>query len=125
MESQISDWKIHFEYKESIQKKIYISLYQIKPIQNTSDLTLVFNRELGDDNTVENYFPSFNKGLIIKKSKDKLRIKFKDKNIEEYQGLYDYDKISDTLILYREEGEDKKLGIYSNIGVSQTISCNE
>ena len=125
MENQISDWKIHFEYKESIQNKIYISLYQIKPIQNTSDLTLVFNRELGDDNTVENYFPSFNKGLIIKKSKDKLRIKFKDKNIEEYQGLYDYDKISDTLILYREEGEDKKLGIYFNIGVSQTISCNE
>ena len=71
MESQLSDWKIRYEYKEPVQKRIFINLYEIKPIQNTSDLTLVYNRELGEDNDIENYFPTFNKGLIINKSRDK------------------------------------------------------
>ena len=125
MDSQLSDWKIHYVYIKPVQKRIFINLYEIKPIQNTSDLTLVYNRELGEDNDIENYFPTFNKGLIINKSRDKLKIKFKNKNIEEYKGLYDYDKISDTLILYKEEGENKKLGIYFNGGGAKTISCNE
>ena len=121
----LTSWQIYYEYVERIQKDIYINLYEIKPFQSTSDLTLVFNKELGDESTIENYFPSHNNGLIINKERGKLKIIFKKKVIEEYNGLYDYDRISDTLIVYRQEEGVKKLGIHYNGGQSKSIICNQ
>ena len=86
---------------------------------------MVFNKELGDESTIENYFPSHNNGLIINKERGKLKIIFKKKVIQEYNGLYDYDRISDTLILYRQEEGIKKLGIHYNGGKSRSIICNQ
>ena len=123
--NKLTEFKVHYEYIEEFKRQIYVNLFEIKPKQNSSDLALVFSRELGEENIIENYFPSYKKGLIINKEREKIKIQFKNKNIEEYNGLYDYDKISDTLILYRKEDKDKKLGIYFSTGESKTINCNE
>ena len=123
--NKLTDWKIEYEYIENIHKENYINLYEIKPKKDSSNLMLIFSRELGPENSIENYFSSHNNGLIIGKERDVLKINFKNKKIEAYKGLYDFDKISDTLILYREEEKEKKLGIYSKEEKSKTINCNQ
>ena len=123
--SRVSDWKIQYEYIEYNKKKTYVNLYEIKPIKDSANLTLQFNEELGEESTFENYFPSYNERLIINKDRDKLKVKFKNNNIEGKIELYDYDKMSDTLILYRHEDKIKKLGIYYANKQSETICCNE
>ena len=124
-QTSVKSLQIYYEYVEQKQKKAYINLYEIKSIKSTSDLTLLFNRELGEENSIENYFPSHNNGLIINKERDKLKIKFKNKIIEEYNGLYDYDRMSDTLISYRQEDNVRKLGVYYNGVDSKSLHCNE
>jgi len=123
--NRLSDWKIEYEVIEYNKKKTYVNLYEIIPCQDSSDLALKNNKELGEESTFENYFPSYNKSLIINKDRDKLKIKFKKKIIEKKIELYDYDKMSDTLILYRQEDKEKKLGIYCANQKPNTINCNE
>ena len=123
--NKLTDWKVEYEYIENIHKENYINLYEIKPKKDSSNLMLIFSRELGPENFIENYFSSHNNGLIIGKERDILKINFKNKKIQAYKGLYDFDKNSDTLILYREEENEKKIGIYSREEKSKTINCNQ
>ena len=124
----LTSWNIVYEY---VEESLYIDLYEIKPIKDSSDLTLVFSRKLGQEYSIENYFPSYKKGLIINKDQDKIKIQYNDKIIDEYNGLYDYDRISDTLIVFRREDNNKKLGIYYNVNKSKreskskSLLCNE
>ena len=100
--NQVLNWKILYEVIKYNKKETYINLYEIKPIHDSFDLTLTLTKELGEESTFENYFPSYNENsIIINKNRDKLKVKFKNKTIEEKIQLYDYDKMSDTLVLYR------------------------
>ena len=102
-------------------------------INNGKKQDLVFNNfSIGyiiflnkNEKTFENYFSSYNENIIINKDRDKLKLKFKNNNIEGKINLYDYDKMSDTLILYREENKEKKIGIYWPNQKPKTIICNE
>jgi hypothetical protein len=50
-------------------------------------------------------------------------MKIKEKKIGEFKGLYDFDNISGTLALFREENNEKKIGIYYSNGDSKSIYC--
>ena len=116
---------LSYDFIEVITKKNLINLYEIKPMKDSSEFCLSYSQDLGESKEIETYYPDENKGLIIYKNHDKFKIKFKKKNIEEFKGLYNYDIISGTLIVYREENNEKKFGIYYSNGNSKTFYCND
>ena len=87
-----------------------VNLYEIKPIKDRAELNLSYSKELEVINEIENYYPDEKKGLIIYKNKSNFKIKFKRKIIKEFKGLYNYDNISGTLIVYKKKKKlNKKL----------------
>ena len=74
---------ISYEYNERINTKIIlVNLYEIMPIKDSNNLYLKFSDKLGEKETIENYFPKKEKGLIIYKKKDKFEITIKNEIIE-------------------------------------------
>ena len=124
--SNEKDIVLNYELNE-IDSNIVTCLYEIKPIKDKVELDLSYSKELGKINEIENYYPDEKKGLIIYKKDDNFKIKFKGNNIKEFKGLYDYDSISGTLILYKEEKEieQKIIGIYYSDGNCKTLYCND
>ena len=112
-----------YEIKEVIPEKEVTFLYQLKPYKDSFEFNLVFSKELGEANKIENYFEYESKGFIIYKNCEKFKMKFKEKKIEEFEGLYDFDNFSGTLVVFREENLEKKIGIYYSNGECKTIYC--
>ena len=103
--------------KEKKKKKVIVNLYEIRSYKDSTKLKLLPPRELEEKNKFENYFPLKNKdkGLMIYKNKKKeIIIYMNDSDTLKFSGLYDYDDKSQTLIVYREENNIKKVAIYKN-----------
>ena len=113
-----------YEIKEIMPQKIVTNLYQIKPYKDSSEFSLMFSEELGEINKIENYFTYENKGFIIYKNGEKLKMKIKGKKYGEFEGLYDFDNFSGTLVLFKEENKEYKMGIYYGNGECKSICCN-
>ena len=122
--NKTSDISLLYELNEITSKKEVTNLYFIKPIQDSSEFNLIFSKELSESNRIENYIPYQKKGCIVYKNGDNIKIKFNEKKIEEFNGLYDFDNISGTLALFKEENYEKIIGIYYSNGESKTIYCN-
>ena len=113
-----------YEIEEIIPQKSVTSLYQLKPDKDSSEFNLMYSEELGEANKIENYFTYENKGFIIYKNGEKFKMKFKGKKFEEFEGLYDFDNFSGTLVLFKEENKENKIGIYYSNGESKSLYSN-
>ena len=105
-------------------KKEVINLYQLKPYKGSSGFNLMHSGELGEANKIENYFPYENEGFIVYKNGEKFKMKIKGKKIEEFEGLYDFDSFSGTLVLFKEDNKERKIGIYYSNGECKSIYCH-
>ena len=100
-----------------MRERIIVNLYEIMSIAHSTNLTLsqiLNNKECIEKEKFENYFHQENDGLIIYKNDKKIRIYTNEQEFMEFIGLYDYDNMSKTLIVYKEEDNRKKIGIYFN-----------
>ena len=134
---KIVNFKIRYNYilfyeKKSNEIKEYICLYEISQIRNRTELSLLKINEImeaGGKKEIYDYFPQYyTKDLKIIKNNvtKKIKIDFRGHFIEEFDGLYDYDPISDTLIICKEEIDtsneiNRKVGLYFNDGKSKTL----
>jgi hypothetical protein len=114
---------LFYELNEITSKKKVTNLYFIKPCQDSSELNLRFSKELSESNRIENYIPYKKNDCIVYKNGDNIKIKYNEKKIEEFNGLYDFDNISGTLALFKEENYEKKIAIYYSYGESKTLYC--
>ena len=108
--------KLNYEIKKKIKKRIIVHLYEIMTYAHSKNLILsqiLNSQKFIEKEKFENYFNQENEGLYIYKNGEKNLIYINDKDFIE-TGLYDYDNISKTLIVYREENDRKKIGIYFN-----------
>ena len=100
-----------------MRERIIVNLYEIMSYAHSTNLTLsqiLNNKEFIEKEKFENYFHQENEGLIIYKDEKKIRIFTNEENYIEFIGLYDYDNMSKTLIIYKEEDNRKKIAIYLN-----------
>ena len=110
-------------YKENISEnnnetevqKTEICLCEISQITETTDLSILKindNIKTGGNTEVYDYYPHETERLEINKNNitNKIKITFGSHNIPEFNGSYDYDSISDTLIIYDEN--TKEINIY-------------
>jgi hypothetical protein len=113
-----------YEIKEIMPQKEVANLYQLKPYKGSSGFNLMHSGELGEANKIENYFPYENEGFIVYKNGEKFKMKIKGKKIEEFKGLYDFDSFSGTLVLFKEDNKERKIGIYYSNGECKSIYCH-
>ena len=112
----ITNKKISYEYKEINHKESKVNLYKFMSYKDSDVLKLV-NKEILEkkiNETIENYFSDEDKGLIIYKDGNKHKIFLNDRDFISFEGMYDYDCMSQTLIIYKIEGNKRRIGIYMN-----------
>jgi uncharacterized protein YkuJ len=109
-----NELKLHYEFNKKIRERIIVNFYEIRPLSHLSKLMLskITIKEFIEKEKFENYFHQENEGLIIYKDEKKIRIFISEDNYIEFIGLYDYDNMSKTLIVYKEEDNRKKIAIY-------------
>ena len=111
------EFRFNYEIKKKIKERIIVNLYEIMSYAHSTNLTLspiLHSKEFIEKEKFENYFHQENEGLIIYKDDKKIRIYTNGQEFIEFIGLYDYDNMSKTLIVYKEEDNRKKIGIYFN-----------
>ena len=84
--------------------------------KDSNDLKLV-NKDILEkkiNEKIENYYSYEDKELIIYKDGNKNRIYLNENNFILFEGMYDFDYMSETLIIYKIENNKKKIGIYVN-----------
>ena len=110
------EYEINYEIKKKIKKRIIVNLYEIMPYAHSTNLTLspIFHSKgIIEKEKFENYFHQENEGLFIDKDDKHFRIFTNGQEFIEFH-LYDYDNMSKTLAVYKEERNRKKIGIYFN-----------
>ena len=111
------EYKFNYEINKKIKERIIVNLYEIMSYAHSTNLTLspiLHSKEFIEKEKFENYFHQENEGLIIYKNEKKIIIYTNESEYIEFIGLYDYDNMSKTLIVYKEEDNRKKIGIYFN-----------
>ena len=87
-------------------------MYTFKPYKNEAKLNLSNPEQLEKNEIIENCYPLDNNKFYIFKNDDKYKIYIKDNKSIEFLGLYDYDATSQTLMIYKEEENLKKIALY-------------
>ena len=133
--NNIREWIVLKNWKENKNIIIYdfnqlnniITLYKIIPFNNYKEFNIENNQleNIGEEFEIEDYFlKKDNSDFIVYKNKinelRKLNYK-KNTYVDELSKLYDYDRMSDTLILYR----DKKIGIFQNFKYIKSCPIDE
>ena len=107
-------------------------MYKLIPFNDYLGFAFTENKDIGSyDKEIEllDYYPrKDNSDLIIIRDNTNKKIKInlkKPLDIDYSKCLYDYDKLSDTLIVYREENKNKIIGIYTNDTQVKSNPINE
>ena len=108
--------KLKYILKEINIVQSKLNLFEFMLYRDSNDLKLVNKDLLGNklNQEIVNYFPFKDKGLIIYKLEKKYKIFLNERDSIIFEGLYDFDIITQTLIIYKKEGNNKKFGIYIN-----------
>lgn len=126
---------INYDEYEIKNDNYSLSLFEISQIKNTEELSIMLkypnlNDSCDKKNEICDYYHQKenkeNKELIIYKNleKNKFQIPFRNQILNDCE-LYDYDNMSDTLILYKKEkiknGYIKRLGLYLSNNPSKPL----
>ena len=112
----INNKKLSYEYKETNNIQSIVNLYKFMSYRDSNDLKLVNKDILGRkiNEKIENYFSDEDKGLIIYKDGNKNKIFLNERDCITFEGIYDFDSMSETLIICKNENNKRKIGIYEN-----------
>ena len=114
---------INYDEYEIKNDNYSLSLFEISQIENTEELSIMLKYSNLNDSCdkiseiCDYYYQKSKKDLIIYKNleKNKYQMPFRNQILNDCE-LYDYDNMSDTLILFKKEkiknGYIKKLGLY-------------